>query len=283
MGEEAIRLTEGVNTCEGLVARARAESLVSACAWVDDPIGAERLATSALDLFDRALGSDCLKDRADLFEALWESARLNCSLSRFEEAARLCKQALQTAPNRDRELAGLIELGTIYRESGQLTEARETFTRAIGFRDTVLHGLARPYFELGLTERALGKTAEARAKVRRAIGILESAPNFQATDLADYLRVHGNISYDLGDTEAALRSFRAAVEHYPATDPFHWSSLVWLAQCQADLRQFEAARESAEQVKESLFASSDDRGFATELLQELPGNTRTDGTTPSVH
>uniref|UniRef100_Q024R1 Tetratricopeptide domain protein n=1 Tax=Solibacter usitatus (strain Ellin6076) TaxID=234267 RepID=Q024R1_SOLUE len=269
LGEEAIALVEGLDACEGLITKARAKGLVAVCAWVDNPGRAEGIATSALALFDRALGLNCLKEGADQFEAFLESARLSCLLSRFEDAATYCKHALQAAPDEDRELSALIELGTVYRESGRLTEARVVLARAIGLQGVAPFGLIRPYFELGLTERALGKTAEARSKVRKAIDLLELTPGFQVTLLAEYLREEGYISYDLDDIEQAARSFQTALGHYPVSDPFHWSSLLWLARCQADLGQFETARMNATLVGGSVVASGQDREDANELLRDL--------------
>jgi len=147
-----------------------------------------------------------------------------------------------------------------------LTEAREALARAVRVPDVTALALVRPYNELALTEEALGKKAEARAKVRKAIDILQSDPTLPRGYLPDLFREDGYISYELDDIEEAAKSFKAAVDSYSAADPRHWNSLMWLARCDYDLGQLEAARTSATLVKQSPVASEEDRASADWLL-----------------
>jgi len=266
LGEQAAALTEGLDTCEALAARAKAQALVADCGWLDDPVRSEEIAASALALFDRVLEADRLPASVDRYELLFESARVNCLLRRFEEGARRCGQALQAASDKYQECNSLVELGTIYRESGRLTEAREAFTRAVRVPDVAPLALVRPYYELGLTERALGKKAEARAKVRKGIDILQSDPALPRRYLPQLFLEEGCVSYELDDIEEAAKSFKAATDSFSVADPLHWSCLLWLARCDYDLGQLEAARTSATLVKQSPVASEEDRASADWLL-----------------
>jgi tetratricopeptide (TPR) repeat protein len=228
-----------------------------------------KLASSALCVLDEVLERTASTDTIPAHEAFLEAARLNSLLGRFQQAAERCAQALRTASDKEQELNCLIELGTILRESGHLTEARETFNKAITDFDAPPWTLIRPYYELGLTERALGKLAEARAKIRKAVDILQSDPELPRGYMSEALRVTGGISYDLGDFEAAAASFREAVDSYPATDPLHWNCLLWLARCQCDLGQFDGARRNARLVEKCQVASDSDREDAGILLREI--------------
>jgi tetratricopeptide (TPR) repeat protein len=269
LGEQALALTQGDEAPATLFVRAKAQALISDCAWRAEPVRARAIAESALSLFDRVLRTGSSLDPAALWESYFESARRNCGLGRFEEACKLAEQALRTASDRNQELNSLIELGAFQREAGRLEESRGTLTKAIRVPGAVPFALVRPYFELGQTEAAMGKAAEARAKLRRAIEILQSDPVLPQGYLPELLRITGDVSYDMGDIEEAARLFRAATEAYAITEWPYWTSLLWLAVCQVDLGELGPARINAERVVQSPLAADDQRKQARELLQEI--------------
>jgi hypothetical protein len=140
-------------------------------------------------------------------------------------------------------------------------------TRAIRFPDAPEYGLTRPYYELALTERELGKIAEARAKIRRAIEIIESDPAFPRASLPQFRELYSCYSFELEDFEEAAKSYQAEADWYALADSRHWTSLLWLAHSQRELKQFAVARKNAELVKQSRFTSKEDRAGAEELLR----------------
>jgi tetratricopeptide (TPR) repeat protein len=269
LGQQALKLTQGVKTTVASIARAKAQFLVAECVYIDDSSLARQLAASALSSLDQILEEDAIPESGDRLEVLLATARLNCLLGRFDEASRRYTAAFQASRDRMEELYSLIELGTCYREAGRLNEAERVFIDAIAYKDTPPFGLIRPYYELGLIQSDLGKKAEARAKVRKAIDLLQTHPALPRHRLSDLLRSYGEISYDLEDMDEAVRSFQSAVNEYAATDPMHWNSLLWLAYAQRALGQNEDARKNAMLVKRSLAASSEDRAHADALLEAI--------------
>ena len=111
LGEEAVAITAGLHTTEALLARARAMALVAVCAW-QNPDYATDMAMSALSLLEGLLRRDGWRDSMATDEAYGvhlESARLNCLLGRFEEAARHCAEALPLAKEENDKLSCLTE------------------------------------------------------------------------------------------------------------------------------------------------------------------------------
>jgi hypothetical protein len=74
------------------------------------------------------------------------------------------------------------------------------------------------------------------------------------------------MSYDLEDFEGGAGAFRAAADSYSLADPFHWTSLLWLARCQFDLGERELAKANAKLVKDSPLATDEDRANADILF-----------------
>jgi len=268
LAREAAALTDGIDTGDALIANAKSKTLLAECSWVDDRVRAEDAATSAIGLFERIQISGCLLEKIERYEVLLESARLHRLLGHFEQSIALCQQAIEIASNRNDQLSAQIELGTTYRNAGRLSEARQAFRTAVASASPPF-GLVRAYFELGLVENDLGRTGEGRAKVRKAIEILESDARLPRADLPEFLRVYGYMSYDLGDLESAAGALKAAADSYPLTDPFHWSSLLWLARCQFDLGEHELARANAKLVSHSPVATDEDRADADHLLASM--------------
>jgi tetratricopeptide (TPR) repeat protein len=269
LAERAIAATEGLATDDALLARAMATSLIASCVSRTDPAQAREFAASALLLLNPILDSGALRDSTALYEASLEAARLNYLLGRFDEAVVRCGQAQRFASDAAQGLDCLVELGTIYRGAGRLTEARKILQEAVAWPGASPFVLVRPYHELGLTEEEMGKHAEARSKFRKILDFLRSDPSLPRANLPAMLRTLGYISYEMDDVEDAAKSFQAAADAHPAADPLHWSCLLWTARCQYDLGQTEAARANAALVKESPIASRDDRDDADALLQEL--------------
>ncbi len=200
-----------------------------------------------------------------------DAARLNSILKRFDSAAAQCIAAMGHASSPADKIECLTELGSIYYSSGKLELARKTLSQAVQVQKVPRSTLIRPYSELGQTERDMGKTAEARAKIQTAIELAEQEAVLPPGELGELLRAHGSLSYDLEDFDEAAKSFRGAADHYPETGVFHWSSLLWLARCEADLQHFDPARAHATTVAESLFADVNDRDDARGLLAGLEG------------
>jgi len=274
LAERALAATEGLATDEALLARAMATSLIASCVSRTDTGRAQEIAAAALSLFNPILDSGALRDESALYDAFLEAAGLNYLLGRFDEAATRCGQAEQFASDTAQRQSCLIELGTIYREAGRLTEARKTLQEAVTWPDASPFELLRPYYELGLTEQEMGKYAEARSKFRKVLDFLRSDPSLPRANLPAMLRTLGYISYEMDDVEDAAKSFQAAADAHPAADPLHWHCLAWAARCQSDLGEIEAARANAALVKESPTASKEDRESADALLQELTADTR---------
>jgi tetratricopeptide (TPR) repeat protein len=269
LGELALAATEGLATDDAPLARAYATSLIASCVSRTDLAQARGFAASALLLLNPVLDSGALRDGAALYEAFLEAARLNCLLGRSDEAATRCGQAQRFASDAAQRLNCLIELGTIYREAGRLTEARKILQEAVTWPGASPFALLRPYYDLGLTEKEMGKHAEARSKFRKVLDFLRNDPVLPRANVPELLRMVGHISYEMEDVEEAARLFQAAADAYPATDPFHWTCLLWTARCQCDLGQIEAARGNAATVKGSPLALKDERDDADALLQEL--------------
>jgi tetratricopeptide (TPR) repeat protein len=215
------------------------------------------------------LDSGALRDGPDLYEALLEAAQLNYLVERFDEAVARCGQAQRFASESAEELGCLVELGAIYRVAGRLTEARKVLQEAVRWPDASPFVVFRAYHELGLAESEMGKHAEARSKLRKSLDILRNSPDLPRAHAPELLRTVGYISYEMDDVEDAARSFLAAADAYPATDPLHWNCLLWNARCQYDLGQTEAARANAALVRGSPIASKDDRADAVALLKQL--------------
>jgi tetratricopeptide (TPR) repeat protein len=190
-------------------------------------------------------------------------------LGRFDEAVARCGQAQGFASDAAEGLDCLVELGIIYRGAGRLTEARKILQAPVTWPGVSPFELLRSYDELGPTERELGKYAEARSTLRKALDILESHPALPRARVPDLLRTVGYVSFEMDDMEDAAKSFQAAADAYPATDPLHWHCLVWTARCQRELGQTEAAKRTTALGKGSPLASRDDRDDAVALLQEL--------------
>jgi tetratricopeptide (TPR) repeat protein len=227
-------------------------------------------------ILNRVLESDSLLDGVDRYDAFLAAAHVNRLLRRFDEASRRCEEALGAASDKSERLNALYALGTIYRMAGRLTDAREVFQKAIRF-GAASFWLVRAYYELGLMERDMGKFAEARAKIRRAIEILQSDPTLLRGQLPELFVLYGHLSYELEDTEEAVRSFQSAFNSSLENCPFHWNSLLWIARCQYDSGQLQSARKSAAQVEQSRFASDEERSIANELIHniDLSDNRRT--------
>ncbi len=268
LGEQALALTQGDDKRETLLARAKAQGLISEFGFGTEPGRAAQLAESALSLFYQVLREDMSAEPTARWEALTDSARLECLLGRFDEALEWAQMALKSTPDKDAEGDSLTELGAIQRQARRFVEARETLSKAIRLPNAAPFLLTRTYFELSLTELALGKAAEARAKLRRAIEIIQDDAAIPKWHLPELLRLSGDISYDMADFEEAARSFRAATEAYAITEPPYWTSLLWLAYCQIELGEVQSARTNAERVSRSLAASDDERKKAIELLAE---------------
>jgi tetratricopeptide (TPR) repeat protein len=267
LGEQASALMEGLDTVEAVLAKAKGQALIADCSWMTDPDRAAAMAISALSQFRQATDASANIDREALFYIHLEAARLNHMLDRSAEAAKQCEQALQLAPDESRAVACRTELGTIYRDAGRLTEARDTLIKAVNSSEAAPYALVRPYFELGLTERALGKLPEARAKLQRALASLQDDPALPRRYFPELLRMIGDISFELDDVGAAADAFQAASEAYAVTDAFYWSCLGWLAFCQWNLGQFEMARANAERVAGSSAAPEDKRDDARYVLR----------------
>ncbi len=268
MGQQAIRLTQGLETWDGLIARAKAQALLAECAWPDDGDLVEELATSARHILDHVLESDSLPDGVDRYEALLEVARVNSLLGQFDDACRRCEEALEAASDESERLYALYDLGSNYRMARRLTGAREVFQRAIGLKPTSFW-LVRAYYELGLIERDMGRLAEARGKIRKAIEILQSDPTLLRRQLPEFFLLYGHLSYELEDTEEAARSFQIAVTSSPANGRVHLDSLLWIARSQYDLGQLKNARTNAAQVEHSPFATDEERSIASELIHNI--------------
>ena len=265
LAEQAVAITANLESCDAVIARAKANTLLAECAWIDDRAHAEVAAAAGLGLFKRVQTDKCLNDPGASYQVLLELVHLNRLLSHFEIAVKDCQEAVDIAPNENDRVNALIELGTTFRDAGQLNEARDAFKRAITLNAPPF-GRVRPYYELGLVEWDLGKVAEGRAKVQKAIDILESDSRLPRAELPEFLRIFGSMSYDLEDFEVAARAFGQAAELYPESDALHWNSLYWLACCQGYLGRYESATTNAILVRESRLASDEDRAKANELL-----------------
>ncbi len=269
LGEQAMALTQTGETTEALIARAGAQHLFADCAWNVDSTLAIQAATDALSLFERVIGaSEALPDRK-LYEIYFEASRLNKLLGRGKEALEQCERALRYAQDETERVFCKIGQGTILRHDGRLEEAREIFMSATKSSGLPVHLLVHTYYELGLAERALGKLPEARAKHQSALRILQDDPALPRCYMQESELLHSvaEISYELGDFDTAAKEYRVLVESYPSTDPLHWYCLVWVTQCQLDMRQFEAARSNAERIAASSVASEDQRECASVSLR----------------
>ncbi len=265
LGEQAAALTEGLETIEALTVRAQAQSLIAECAWNTDSKRAAAAADSALSLLARVTDASSSHNITKMGELHLAAARLNMMLGRSEEAAMRCKEALHVAREPVELVLSLTELGVAYRNSGKLAEAREILAKAVKSSGVVPYVLVRPYYELGLVERDLGKLPEARAKLEKAFEIIDANPAIPRVYIPELLNAISAISYELRDFEGAAKANQALVNICPTSNPLYWRSLLWLAQCQWDLGQFEMARASAEQIVESALAPEADRACARNL------------------
>jgi hypothetical protein len=73
----------------------------------------------------------------------------------------------------------------------------------------------------------------------------------------------------MDDEEEAMRSYQAASDAYPATDPEHWGCLLWVASLQFTQGDLDSASENAERVRQSSFATLGRREEAVALLAEI--------------
>src|SRR5579883_3478522 len=170
LARQAAELTEGNELCEARAAYASAKALTAEAILQADPESATSIAKTALLLLEDVLATGCPRHPVLASEALIQSARMNCLLERFGEAARRYEQALRSATDASSEFFALTGLGGTYRDDGRLSEARATLMKAVQFRDIPPHWLLAAYYELGLTEMKMGKNAEARAKLQKALG-----------------------------------------------------------------------------------------------------------------
>lgn len=105
------------------------------------------------------------------------------------------------------KLGALINIGTIFKQAGQLDQARQCYQRCV---DSV-PDFALGHFNLGTTLRAMGKPKEAIAHYHRAI---ELEPN--------HAEVHQNLGVallKLGRVRESLESFRQAVRLHETSNP----------------------------------------------------------------
>ena len=269
LGLMAVALTEGLESIEAVLAKAKALSLIADCTWIADPSRSTDAATLALPLFARVIENTPPGDRETRYEIQLQSAILSCLLQRTDDASIQCREALQLASNQAQRVECLTELGFIERTAGLLVDARETLTNAIHSDGVAAEALVRPYYELGITEEALGKLPEARAKFRSAVTILQDDPALPRAYLPELFRLIGAVSYELDDMEEAAVMYGLAVESYSVRDPFYWSSLSWLAYCQWNLGQLDAARANFERLVRSSAAAEDVRETANFVLRSV--------------
>jgi MalT-like TPR region len=272
LGEQAVALTEGLETIESLIARAKAQNLIADCVSSTDSARATEVAMSALSLFGQVTNSCATLDNQTLYDVHFVAAHLNSLLGRTEEAVTQCAQAIQLAADDAEAHSCVVELGAIYRTAGRLAEARETFAKATKSAGVAPYSLVRPYWELGLTERALGKLPEARAKLQKAVELLQNDPAIPRVYLPELLGPIAEISYELGDFDGAAKANQALVDFCPSSDPLHWRSLLWLGQCQRDLGQLEMARINADRIAESSLAPEEDRECARVVSRDVKLN-----------
>ena len=102
-----------------------------------------------------------------------------------------------------------LKLGRGFYDEGRLTEAEAIFRRVIAEEP----GNPDGHFWLGLVLKDEAKLADARAAFEKGLALCEREP---------FLVIVGDIQHELGDLDAAERSFRRALKLDPSNDETHF-------------------------------------------------------------
>jgi tetratricopeptide (TPR) repeat protein len=247
VAEEAIALTDGDGSVEGLTRRALALEMLSESVYRQDPEKSKEVALSSIPLFEQVLASTALSDGLK-YDACRGAGRAYAMTGDSEKSAKLTEEAVRLASNRRMLGLCLSFLAFVQREQGRLEDARGNFAKAIKGWDGRPAELAMAYRELGWTEQTLGKLPEARAKLQKALSIIRETPGLDIEDVPLVTRSIADISFELADYEGAVEGFRSAVDLCSEDDSMHWNGLLWLAAAQRELDQLAAARATLESI-----------------------------------
>jgi tetratricopeptide (TPR) repeat protein len=133
--------------------------------------------------------------------------------------------------------------------------------------------LPRIHFELGSIYRDAGQLIEARESFVFAFNALRSHPTLR--DDRQFLSdVYWNIAglcYELGDYDKAARIFEEVLGNHSHEDIHYWNAVTWLGHCHEAAGDHDKAHECFESVLASPHASDSDKISAREGLEHKTG------------
>ncbi len=158
----------------------------------------------------------------------WRAAR-----AAFEEALRLCGRPVDDPRRRTQLLQAAMELGRLLAWRGLRDEAAEAFARAMAFApEAVDYRLVRDMLALDGGQGSL--EVFHRALAQGAQGFLEGSGPDDARD-ATLLWWLGTTEQGLGDSSAAIRDLRRAIEKAPGiVNAWHYLGLALCAEGRLD-------------------------------------------------
>lgn len=162
---------------------------------------------AALALLNRALALDLTKEAAIAYELYYHRGLVHRHQHRLEQAMADYGQALEQPILPVLKLGAYINLGSLKKLTGDLTDAIKLFQAAIGLDPTC--GLA--YYNLGLAQRSRGNLEAAVTAYRQAIAC---QPNH-----AEAYQNLGVALIKLGQVSEALPAFSQALQIYDQTNP----------------------------------------------------------------
>lgn len=260
-------LTNEVESSEVIFVKALGLSLVAHCLWLNDNQAASEAATTGLTLFERIISEVPEFDRIALVQ--FEAARVCSLLGRTERSLQLCAKCLEQSLTDEHRLSCLVTYGEALRRAGQFEEAERILKEALNIVKVDERMLPRIHFELGSIYRDAGQLIEARESFVLAFNGLRSLPTLRDDRqfLSDLYWNIAGLCYQLEDYEKAATIFQEVLQYHSRDESHYWNAVLWLGHCHKAVGSYDKARECFERVLNSPYASDSDKDSAREGLE----------------
>jgi tetratricopeptide (TPR) repeat protein len=216
---------------EVLFIKGSAQALLAHCAWSRNPDRAAESARLAIESLRQLMAED--PQFGGLASAYCLAARVQLLLGNAADAISLTENCLALAlTDGDRQICLRIRAEAL-RNEDRLDEAQQTLKEALHYAETDQGSLAELYFELGSIQRLTNCLTDAKESFQKALRIVTSPPKARASDefLAEIQWNLGSIYYDLGEYMQARAAYEEVIERSDQNAALRSDAMLWLGHC----------------------------------------------------
>jgi tetratricopeptide (TPR) repeat protein len=232
--ENAIRLLrDEPDSIDILTLRARSYTLLAHALWHERPEAARNAARQAAELLDNLIALH--PDTDDIDVLLGDAAWVHTSLGNVDRAIALYEEYLRREPGPRHRVAVLMFLAETLRLATRFRDAERAVAEVL--ESPELDPLDHPvlYNTLGLIHRGANEPLKAQQAFEKSLKSLRAHP-FQSSSQELLRTIYGNLGelhYEAGNFDAALRCFEVLLEQYPSGSSAYYGTLNWLGACHA--------------------------------------------------